>query len=78
MQRREDRKRNQIESEMAVNEEKLRHTRLIKDEFTDETEFEAEFMPVPGSIKYKDSWISRGIPYYIMLYRGGTTLGRKI
>lgn len=70
LQRREDRKRSQIEKEMAINEEKLRHTRLIKDdddnEFEDNLNLEAEFMPVPGSIKYKDSWISKGINLYCL------------
>ena len=64
LQRMESKRRTQIESEMASNEEKLRHTRLIKDdnnELCADTILEAEFMPGPGSVKYRDSWISKGI-----------------
>lgn len=63
LQRREHRKKTQIENEMAANEEKLRHARLIKDndDLGDNLTLEAEFMPGPGSFRYKDSWVSKGI-----------------
>jgi hypothetical protein len=70
LKRRETRRKSQIESEMAVNEEKLRHTRLIQDDddsLSANMTLEAEFMPGPGSFKYKDSWISKGILHSLII-----------
>jgi hypothetical protein len=66
----ESKRRTQIENEMASNEQKLRHTRLIKDDNNDlgaDTTLEAEFMPGPGSVKYRDSWINKGIFHSLMI-----------
>ena len=56
----------QIEIEKAANEERLKHTLLKEnDDFDDGGVLEAEFMPTPGSFKYRESWIGKGTCQYI-------------
>ena len=67
LQRRETRRKTQLDFEIAANEEKLKQARLIQSDDKQEEEaiLEAEFMPMPGTIKYKDSWISKGTTFFI-------------